>query len=87
MAKPHYNERRYRNARAWLTAHPDTRCWYHGCTAPATTIDHVPAIVEHTHRPNTGCCRLLPACRPHNCGHGARIGNAKRTEPRTLTWH
>ena len=86
MAKPHYNERRYRNARAWLTANPNTRCWHDNCTALADTIDHVPAITLHQHRPDTNCCRLLPACRAHNCGDGARIGNTKRNEPRTLVW-
>jgi hypothetical protein len=84
MAAPHYNERTYRNARSWLTAHPETQCWFDGCTARATTIDHVPAIAEHTHRTGTNCCQLLPACRPHNCGHGASMGNRMR-EPHT-TW-
>ena len=79
MAASHYNDPDYRAARAWLTANPNTRCWFDGCDALATTIDHVPAIMEHTHRRGAGCCRLLPACRPHNCGHGAAIGNRKRS--------
>lgn len=82
MALRPYNDPDYRAARAWLTANPGTVCYIDGCTEPATTIDHVPAIAEHDHRRGAGCCRLLPACRYHNCSSGAAIGNRLR-EPRT----
>lgn len=75
--RPH-NDPEYRNAKRWLRAHPETRCWFDGCDAPATTIDHVPAIVEHQHLRGSRCCELRPACRSCNCSHGARIGNARR---------
>lgn len=81
MPRP-YNDADYRAARAWLTAHPHTPCWHHDCTAMATTIDHVPAIMEHTHVRGARCCSLLPACGPHNYGHGASMGNRNR-EPHT----
>jgi hypothetical protein len=78
MAKPHYNDPDYRAARRWLTAHPETRCWFDGCTELADTIDHDPPITSHTHRRGAGCCQLKPACRQHNCSHGATIGNKRR---------
>lgn len=77
-----YNDPDYRAARAWLTANPGTRCWHEGCTTPATTIDHVPALMQHSHVRGARCCRLLPACLPHNCGDGATLGNRAR-EPHT----
>lgn len=78
MALRPYNDPDYRAAKAWLKVNPATRCWFHGCDAIATTIDHVPAISEHHHIRGTNCCQLKPACRPHNCGHGATIGNQAR---------
>jgi hypothetical protein len=80
-----YNDPEYRAARAWLKAHPDTECWHPNCTAPATTIDHVPALAEHHHQRGTRCCRLQPACAPCNLGSGAALGNRMR-EPHTETW-
>jgi hypothetical protein len=85
MAKPHYNDPDYRAARAWLTAHPETLCWFNGCTARADTVDHVPAIVNHTHVRGAHCCELRPACRRHNCSHGASEGNRQR-DPHTERW-
>jgi hypothetical protein len=76
-----YNDPDYRIARAALKLNPQP-CWFDDCTAQATTIDHVPAIAQHTHIRGTGCCELRPACRPHNCGSGASMGNAMR-EPHT----
>jgi hypothetical protein len=84
MAKPHYNDPTYRAARAWLTAHPGTPCWKN-CGRPATTIDHVPAIMHHTHVRGAGCCQLKPACRRCNCSHGASEGNRRR-DPHTERW-
>lgn len=81
MLRP-YNDADYRAARAWLTAHPDTPCAFDHCTARATTLDHVPAIIEHNHRRGTGCCTLRPACLHHNASHGATLGNRMR-EPHT----
>lgn len=72
-----YNDPEYRAARANLKLHPQ-RCWHTDCNQPATTIDHVPALAEHTHRRGSGCCRLLPACQPHNYGDGATLGNRLR---------
>lgn len=73
-----YNDPDYRAARAWLTAHPDTLCYFPGCTRRADTIDHKPAIAEHNHVRGSRCCTLHPACRYHNCSHGASMGNRMR---------
>jgi hypothetical protein len=73
-----YNDPEYRAARAWLTANPHVRCWYPDCDAQATTIDHVPALMDHHHVRGSRCCELRPACRPCNCGSGAAAGNRKR---------
>ena len=71
-----YNDRDYKTAVAALKRHPQT-CWHDDCDNPATTIDHVPALAHHHHRRGSGCCEYLPACRPHNCGDGARIRNQR----------
>jgi hypothetical protein len=47
-------------------------CWQ-GCGRPATTRDHVPAIALHHHVEGSGCCQVLPACRPCNSRDGQRI--------------
>lgn len=82
MTQRPYNDPDYKAAKAWLKAHPTTTCWFHECTALADTVDHVPAISEHQHVRGTNCCQLKPACRAHNCGHGASIGNAARASDR-----
>lgn len=74
-----YNDRDYRLARAWLTAHPDTVCWYPDCDQPAEDIDHVPSLIKHNHRRGTGCCSLRPACAHHNRSSGATDGNEHRS--------
>ena len=74
-----YNDPDYRAARAWLTANPSTMCYFTGCNRVATTIDHNPAVAQHHHIRNSGCCSLNPACGPHNFSHGAMIGNMKRS--------
>jgi hypothetical protein len=81
MLRP-YNDPEYRAARRWLVANPHTTCWFPGCDALADTIDHVPAIMEHTHIRGTRCCELRPACGPHNYSSGAAAGNRQR-EPHT----
>ncbi len=74
-----YNDHEYRTLRAWLTANPGARtCWHDGCDNPATTIDHVPAIMHHTHIRGTGCCELRPACERCNKSTGAIAGNMAR---------
>lgn len=71
-----YNDPDYRRARAWLKANPQP-CW-RGCGRTATTLDHVPAIMEHTHQRGARCCELRPACLRCNTSDGAAKGNAKR---------
>lgn len=80
-----YNDADYRAARRWLKANPHTRCWHDGCTEPGTTIDHVPALAEHTHIRGSRCCTLRPCCAPHNYSSGATLGNRNR-EPHTEHW-
>jgi 5-methylcytosine-specific restriction endonuclease McrA len=65
----------YRAARRILLA-GDPPCVH--CGAPATTADHVPALIDHTHVEGTGCCALVPACRSCNLGAGARITHRRR---------
>ena len=81
-----YNDGSYRAARAWLTAHPDTVCHLEGCTAPATTIDHKPAIAQHQHIRGSGCCTLHPMCGPHNYGHGGRLVHQLRDGDVPVAW-
>ena len=71
-----YNDPDYRRAKAWLKANPQP-CW-RGCGRTATTLDHVPAIMEHTHQRGARCCELRPACLTCNSSDGAAKGNAKR---------
>ena len=73
-----YNDPEYRRARAHLTANPGVTCWHDGCTNPATTIDHQPPILHHTHQRGTGCCQLRPACERCNKSTGATLGNMNR---------
>ena len=76
-----YNDPDYRQAKAWFKSNP-TPCHFPGCTQVGTTVDHVPAIMHHTHIRGARCCRLLPACHFHNSSHGATEGNKMR-EPRS----
>lgn len=80
-----YNDADYIAARASLkVAGSAVPCWFAGCTRPATTIDHVPALIEHHHIRGAGCCRLLPACQHCNSSDGAAKGNQRRRDGRTL---
>jgi hypothetical protein len=76
MPRP-YGEREYRAARAYLAATPVVCAWP-GCTARATSPDHVPPLIEHDHAPGSGCCVLRPLCLTHNSAAGARVGNRRR---------
>ena len=51
-------------------------CWR--CAARATTVDHVPALSRHQHRPGTRCCELRPACAPCNYSTGSRLARRSR---------
>lgn len=83
-----YNDPDYRAATTWLKHHPGTPCTLHlpGCTNSATTIDHQPALAEHTHVRSSGCCTLQPACHHCNTSHGASLGNRKRN-PTSRNWY
>jgi hypothetical protein len=65
----------YRRNRTALLA---TKPACHRCGSPATTADHHPPLVQHTHVEGSGCCELRPSCGPCNYGDGARLGNARR---------
>lgn len=78
-----YRDPEYRAAKAWLKANPMTPCWM--CGLPATTIDHVPALMHHVHTRGARCCELRPACRRCNSSHGATEGNKAR-EPHSERW-
>jgi 5-methylcytosine-specific restriction endonuclease McrA len=71
MAAAAYNTRAYRAARRDLTRNP-TGCVY--CGRPATTLDHVPALITHAHVDGSGCCELYPACTRCNYRRGQRLG-------------
>lgn len=79
MAIAARNERAYRLAVAQLKRRPRP-CWK--CGARATTIDHVPALAQHRHRPRSHCCELRPACARCNYAGGARITAAIRRRRR-----
>lgn len=81
-----YNDPDYRAARAWLTAHPETRCYRPDCNRQATDLDHTPSIAEHHHVRGARCCTLRPACAHHNRSAGATLGNQMRTEQHTEHW-
>ncbi len=76
MPRP-YAEAAYRAARRLVVAEV-LACHVHGCTARATTVDHVPALAEHDHTAGTACCELRPACAAHNYAAGAALGNRRR---------
>lgn len=82
MAVAARNEAAYRQAVARLKAHPRA-CWK--CGRPATTIDHVPALKLHRHRPRSSCCELRPACARCNYSGGARITAQLKRRKRTTT--
>lgn len=75
MTRP-YAEAEYRAALVVLGA-GEHRCW-HGCGRVATSPDHVPALADHRHVAGSGCCRLLPSCRPCQHRTGAATGNRRR---------
>ena len=51
---------------------PGVTC--HLCGAPASEVDHVPALVLHRHVEGSGCCRSLPACGPCQRSQGTELG-------------
>lgn len=46
----------------------------HLCGAPASELDHIPALVLHRHVEGSGCCRVLPACGDCQRKQGAELG-------------
>lgn len=85
MARAPYRERAYRALSARLRA-SSVPCWR--CGRRALTVDHVPALALHDHRPGTRCCELRPACAQCNYGTGARLARrAHRTgTPTSRPW-
>jgi hypothetical protein len=76
MAQRATNDPEYKAFKRYLASvHVD--CWY-GCGRRATSPDHQPRLMEHTHVRGAGCCRLLPACRTCNTSDGATAGNSAR---------
>lgn len=72
MLRP-YNDPEYRRASAALKANPrPCALQLPGCTGHADTLDHQPRITDHTHRRDTGCCTLVPACRHCNSSDGGK---------------
>ena len=61
----------HRRRRAALLG-PGSVC--HLCGAPATELDHVPALTLHHHVEGTGCCRSVPACAACQRVQGAELG-------------
>lgn len=55
---------------------PGSRC--HLCGAPATELDHVPALSEHVHVEGSGCCTGRPACSPCQRRQGGELGQKAR---------
>ena len=49
-----------------------------GCTHLATTLDHQPRLMNHTHTRGAGCCQLVPACLHCNSSDGSTAGNTRR---------
>ncbi len=61
----------YRLAKAALAASPvPCQLRLSGCTLVATTLDHQPRLMSHTHRRGAGCCALVPACLHCNSSDG-----------------
>ena len=56
-----YNSRYRRQRAALLGMAP----WCHHCRERrATEADHQPPLSLHVHREGSGCCQLVPSCKP-----------------------
>lgn len=67
--KPAYSSGRYKRFVV-----QGRRCTW--CGNMATTRDHEPALALHAHVEGSGCCVLVPACRPCNSAHGRLVQEA-----------
>jgi hypothetical protein len=56
----------------------------HGCGAPATELDHVPALAEHVHVNGSGCCTYAPACADCQRRQGGELRAAQVAKPPEL---
>lgn len=71
----------YKQRRKRLLARKPT-CWFDGCDAVATEVDHDPPLALHEHHiPANGrkpsCCREMPACAKHQRQQGGELRAAQ----------
>jgi len=64
----------YQRKLAGLRSGPPLTC-AHCLKRRATTLDHNPPLAMHVHRPDSGCCVLVPSCEPCNRGGGQMVAN------------
>jgi hypothetical protein len=64
----------YQRKLAGLRSGPPLVC-AHCLKRRATTLDHNPPLAMHVHRPDSGCCVLVPSCEPCNRGGGQMVAN------------
>jgi hypothetical protein len=64
----------YRRKLEGLKAGPPLPC-AHCKRRRATTLDHSPPLAMHLHRPDSGCCVLVPSCEPCNRRGGQMVAN------------
>jgi hypothetical protein len=64
----------YQRKLAGLRSGPPMLC-AHCKRQVATTLDHNPPLAMHVHRPDTGCCTLLPSCEACNRRGGEMVAN------------
>ena len=76
-------DRVYRRKLAGLLQGPPMPC-VHCKRRRATTLDHDPPLGMHPHRPDTGCCRLLPSCEQCNRRGGTLVANGRWRPGATL---
>ena len=80
-----HNDPEYTRAKRALRANPQPcQLRLAGCTGLATTLDHQPRLMDHTHVRGTGCCRLVPACLHCNLSDGGSA--ARRRERNGYSW-
>ena len=77
--RPH-NDPEYRRLKQVLARTPlPCQLRLAGCTGVASTLDHQPRLMQHTHRRGSGGCMLVPACPHCNSSDGAKAGNRTRS--------